>query len=144
MNTPWMETQTTIELSVRSRRFGTFRKAVQVEDAVEELERECLKGAVEKLANELEMWCRPKWPDPVTAALANMVAPCSNCGGSPTLVRFTGDGTMCLACMNPGCKEHLNTRAFRISDDSRIMLAEWNHLCMVARAQREKKEGGEG
>ena len=135
--------QTTIELSVRSRRFGTFRKAMQVEDAQENLERVTLKGAADRLKAEMEKWCAPKKPDPITAAIAGMVEACPGCGGMPSVVRFAAatHPTVCLACMNPACKAPIHTDAYRIEDE-RVMLAMWNHLCMVAREEGERTKEG--
>lgn len=136
---------TTIELTVRSRRFGTFRKAMQVESARDELERDCLKGAADTLKMEMENWFKPQSPDPITAALAGMVEKCPGCGGMPSTVWFQAASvpTACLACMNPACPEHTHTGARKMGGrvNDMALLAEWNHWCMVAREKREKREG---
>lgn len=129
--------QTTIELSVLSPRFGVFRKSMKVENANGEFEQKHLKAAADILKAEMEKWCTPKMPDPVNAALARIAAPCPGCGGMPTCVRFMADDTVCMACWNMHCKAPIHTNAYRLEDDM-AMLAEWNHLCMVANEDRER------
>lgn len=136
---------TTIELSVWSHRLGTFRKRMQVESANGELERRCLQGAADTLKKEMENWFKPESPDPITAALAGMVETCPGCGCMPSHVRFLDapGPVSCLSCMNPACPEHTHTGARMVvsANDEFALLAEWNHLCMVARKKRENKKG---